>query len=133
MQSAILDSYLKELYIFENERSIEWLDQLTEERRAHTKEKSKYEDQIYWLEKDKFKSRWLLNEAKDEVKQVNETNLNLRREISFKDDIIRKLREIIAATLYKHKKDADGIDEIFDKDFNEYDIVVTDALELDTE
>jgi hypothetical protein len=127
------DEQIKELIKFKNEEINTWTDAYMESERARSKERSKFLDQIHDITEDKYKYIHILNEVEDESNQLYETKLNLQREISFKDDIIKKLREIIAATLYKQKKDADGIDEIFDKDFDEYDILVTDALELDTE
>jgi hypothetical protein len=130
---ADLIKHLNEEIKFKDDQTNVWVDAYAESVQARNKEKSKYEDQIYWLEKDKFRSRCLLDEMDDEAIQLNETKLNLQREISFKDDTIMRLRIIIFEMLVKQKKDADSIDEIFDKDFGKYEDKVIEALELDTE
>jgi hypothetical protein len=71
-----------------------------------------------------------MNETIDEIKETNRIQEEI---ISKKDNTILILRGLLHDILKKNNKDAERVDEILDKDLEEYEDEVIEAFELLTE
>jgi hypothetical protein len=87
------------------------------------KELIKNEDEINRLNK-------IILKMDDEADELKETIDSKQSEILAQNETIFRLRGLLYEILKKNNKDADYIDEIFDKDFDEYEDEIIAAYDL---